>query len=66
MTAPTMFIMREKGMKGLKILNIADITINPMLKYLKCFSSTLSKYNSISLVLLTSKVHGNTVTLPKR
>lgn len=38
-----MFIIREIGMKGLKILIIVAKMIKPILKYLKWWSSTLSK-----------------------
>lgn len=61
-----MFIIREKGMKGLRILMVDAKIIKIRLKYLKCLSSTLSKNSSISLVLLTYKVQGKTVILPNR
>lgn len=61
-----MFIINEKGMKGLRMLIIDAKIMKIRLKYLKCLSSTLSKKSSISLVLLTYRVQGKTVILPKR
>lgn len=37
-----MFIIKEIGMKGLKMLMIVEKMIKPILKYLKWWSSTLS------------------------
>jgi hypothetical protein len=37
-TAPTMFIIKEIGMKGLRILMIVEKMIKPILKYLKWWS----------------------------
>ena len=62
MNAPTNPIRVERGILGLKMLNIVATIMNKIVKIVKCLFETYPKMSSSTLVLPTEMFEGKVLT----